>query len=485
MKKQQVKRTLPDYLLYILRVLAIFAVVFMFVPGLNPARMSGLVNKTLSLFTSGYSYGKLTEEFTRAVTKGWVEEGTLRLLNLSSLGGCIGLAIVAAGMCMSLGEIKLKKLGVGVTILGTLVATGCMSGLFTAYNAFCNSTNTDKVEPIFANGLIIILAVLAVIFLLSVIVFFLLPKAKKEDKFEMQAKFKLFLLLLPFIALTLVFMYLPLWGWRVTLFDYKAGYELTGDRFVGFKWFTYLFKNAATRQDIFRVMRNTLAMSGLGLATSWCAMAFAIFLTEIKAMRYRRFIQTFTTIPNFISWVLIYAVALAIFSKEGFLNSVLIDAGIIDDGILFLQSSDHIWIKMLAWGMWKGLGWSAIIYIAAISGIDQQLFEAATVDGAGRFRRILHITIPSLLPTYFVLLLLSIAGILSNGMDQYFVFKNSMNKDTIEVLDLYVYNLGLGSGGASNVALATVIGMMKSIVSITLLFLANRGSKLVRGETIV
>ncbi len=484
MKKQE-KRTLPDYLLYGLRIIAIFSVIFMFVPGLNPARMSGLVNKTLSLFTSGYSYSKLTAEFARAVTKGWVTEGTLRILNLSSLGGCIGLAIIGAGMCMSLGEIKLKKLGVGIAILGSLVSAGSLSGLFSVYNAFCNSTNTDKVEPVFSTGLIIILAALAMIFLLSVIIFLLLPKAKKEDKFEMQAKYKLFLLLLPFIALTCVFMYLPLWGWRVTMFDYKAGYSLTADRFVGFKWFTYLFKNAATRQDIFRVMRNTLAMSGLGLATSWCAMAFAIFLSEIKVLRYRRVIQTLTTIPNFISWVLIYTFAIAIFSKEGFLNTVLIDAGVIDDGILFLQNSSHIWIKMLGWGMWKGLGWSAIIYIAAITGIDQQLFEAATVDGAGRFRRILHITIPSLLPTYFVLLLLSIAGILSNGMDQYYVFKNSMNKDTIEVLDLYVYTLGLGSGGASNIALATVIGMMKSIVSVTLLFLANRGSKLIRGETIV
>lgn len=143
-----------------------------------------------------------------------------------------------------------------------------------------------------------------------------------------------------------------------------------------------------------------------------------------------------------------------------------------------------IWIKMLLWGLWKSLGWNAIIYIAAISGIDQQLYESATIDGAGRFAKIWYITIPELMPTFFVLLLLSIAGILSNGMDQYLVFKNATNKDAIEVLDLYVYNLGLSSG-LSQIPLSTVVSMVKSLISVVLLFGANRVSKAIRGESIV
>ena len=121
-------------------------------------------------------------------------------------------------------------------------------------------------------------------------------------------------------------------------------------------------------------------------------------------------------------------------------------------------------------------------FIAAISGIDQQLYEAATVDGAGRFQRMWNITVPSLIPTFCVLLLMSIANILSNGMDQYLVFENSTNTSSIMVLDLYVYKLGIGQG---QIPLSTVIGMVKSVVSVTLLFAANGISKLIRGESIV
>ena len=132
--------------------------------------------------------------------------------------------------------------------------------------------------------------------------------------------------------------------------------------------------------------------------------------------------------------------------------------------------------------MWKGTGWSAIIYIAAISGIDVQLYEAATVDGAGRFQKMWYITLPGLLPTYCVLLLMAVAGILSNGMDQYLVFETANNSGTIEVLDLYVYKLGI-SGGL--IPLSTVVGMVKTIVSVILLFVANGISKAIRGESIV
>ena len=316
----------------------------------------------------------------------------------------------------------------------------------------------------------------------SVAVQILLPKAEKDAKYEMESKFKLFLMFLPFALLIFLFSYLPLYGWRYAFYDYTSGGTLSSENFVGFRWFASVFQNAATRDDIVRVLRNTLAMSGLGIATSWCAMAFAIFLSEIKTPWVRRFVQTFTTIPNFISWVLVYAIAFAIFASDGFISSMFVNAGIWSEGVNMLQSGSHMWLKMLAWGMWKGIGWSAIIYIAGISGIDQQLYEAATVDGAGRFQKMWHITVPGLISTYMVLLLMSIAGILSNGMDQYLAFYNSNNIDTIEVLDLYVYRAGLVNG---SISFSTMVGMVKSVISVILLFAANGISKLVRGESIV
>ena len=193
--------------------------------------------------------------------------------------------------------------------------------------------------------------------------------------------------------------------------------------------------------------------------------------------------NTLTTIPNFISWVLVYAIAICIFSTDGFVNSfltnVLHQTGANTN---YLQIADHTWLKMLLWGTWKGVGWSAIVYIAGIAGIDQQLYEAARVDGANRFRCIWHITIPGLVPTYMVMLLMSIAGILSNGMEQYLVFENAMNKDVIEVLDLYVYHIGIGQ---NQIPLSTVVGISKSLIGVTLLFAANGISRAIRGESII
>lgn len=322
---------------------------------------------------------------------------------------------------------------------------------------------------------------ISVIIILSLVNLFLVPRSMKGEKLSIEPKFQLFLMMLPVIALCFVFSYLPLYGWRYAFFDYKSGETLSKESFVGFKWFTQLFQNAATRRDIVTVLKNTLAMSGLGILTSWIPMAFAVFLSEIKNTRFRRFVQTFTTIPNFISWVLVYAIAIAIFNTDGFINTLVNSMGG-SASTNYLMSSNHMWLKMLAWGIWKGTGWSAIIYIASISGIDQGLYEAATVDGAGRFAKMWYITIPELIPTFCVLLLMSIANILSNGMEQYLVFSNAMNREKIQVLDLYVYNLGLGSG---LIPLSTVIGMVKSVISVILLFAANGVSKLIRGESIV
>lgn len=293
---------------------------------------------------------------------------------------------------------------------------------------------------------------------------------------------KKFLYILPFMILLGVFAYYPLYGWVYAFFDYAPPIPLSKSPFVGLMWFHSLVENPVKIRQILQVIKNTFGMSGLNILFSWLPMLFAIFLNEIRSVRFRKVVQTVTTLPNFISWVLVYSVAFSMFSGAGMLNSLLIEMGVLKSPVLFLQSSGHVWFTMWMWYTWKSLGWSAIMYIAALTGIDESLFEAAQVDGATRMQVIRHITIPSLLPTFFVLLMLQIASFLNNGMEQYFVFQNAFNKDTIQVLDLYVYNLAMG-GGSYSVSVA--ISMLKSIISVALLFVVNGMSKLLRGESIV
>lgn len=293
---------------------------------------------------------------------------------------------------------------------------------------------------------------------------------------------KLFLMIIPFLVLVFLFSYFPLHGWAYALFDYRPPFKLKDCDYVGFKWFTTLFTNASKRRMILQVMKNTFVMSGLHIVFSWIPMAFAILLNEVKCVPYKKVVQTLTTLPHFISWVLVYTLAFSLLSSSGAVNTLAIQSGWYDTPKLFLQDSEHTYLFMWLLGLWKGTGWSAIMYIAAIAGIDAELYDAAYVDGANRFQTIWHITVPSLLPTYFVLLLLNVASFLNNGVEQYYVFQNSFNLSKIQVLDLYVYNLGLGNGSYS---LATAISIMKSFVSLTLLFSVNALSKALRGDSIL
>ncbi len=288
---------------------------------------------------------------------------------------------------------------------------------------------------------------------------------------------------LPFLIAVFVFSYLPLYGWSYAFFDYHAGMKLKDCTFVGFKFFTAMVDNPISRDEILRVLKNTFGMSFLNILASPLPVIFAICLMEVKAKRLRSLVQTLTTLPNFISWVLVYSVAWSIFSiNDGFLNHFLISTNIISKEINFLANSNHVWLTMLGYSTWKTLGWNSIMYIAAITAIDIQQYEAAMVDGASRFQRIWHITVPGILPTYFVLLLLSIANFINNGMEQYYLFENPMNKSAIEVLDLYVYNMGMVG---QNISYSTAVGVLKSLVSVGLLFFANGLSKSVRKESII
>ncbi|QOL33182.1 ABC transporter permease [Bifidobacterium eulemuris] len=310
-------------------------------------------------------------------------------------------------------------------------------------------------------------------------------KAEKQLRNNNSAKrhsINLWLLIVPFLILSLLFSYLPLFGWLYAFYDYKPPIPLSESEFVGLQWFEMMVQNPAQLRAIGQVLINTFAMSGLNILTSFLPLIFAIMLNEVRAKWFRNLVQTLTTLPNFISWVLVYSVAFAMFSSTGMINELLENLHLITEPIKFLDSDDHTWLKMLLWNLWKGVGWGSILYLAGISGIDQELYEAAQVDGANRFQQILHVTVPQLLPTYFVLLMLSVSNFLNNGMDQYYVFQNAFNTEHIQVLDLYVYNIGMGQNSLS---LATAISMLKSLVSVGLLILVNWLSKRTRGESIV
>ncbi len=289
----------------------------------------------------------------------------------------------------------------------------------------------------------------------------------------------LFGMALPFITMILVFNYIPLFGWIYALYDYKLGVPLIKSEFVGLKYFILAVSESG---GLLPVLRNTLVLSFLAILCSPIPVVFAILISEAKSNIFKKLVQTTTTFPFFISWIIMFAIVFEMFSIEGFINQVAVKLGFVEEGYNYLGTSSIAWYFQTALGVWKNLGWNAIIYLAAIAGIDQELYDSARVDGAGRFRSILHITIPGIMPTFVVLLLLNIAGMLSNGFEQYFLFYNPLVADKLEVLDYYVYRVGLGNFDYSY---STTLGIFKTVVSVILLFFCNYLSKIIRGQNIV
>ncbi len=288
------------------------------------------------------------------------------------------------------------------------------------------------------------------------------------------------LICLPFLLVILVFSYIPLAGWIISFFDYSPGVKLSNMEFIGLKNFVIL--GTTFRDDVIRVTINTLAISFLYLLCSVIPLIFAIMISEIKRSWFARSVQTVTTFPYFISFVIVYSLSFSMFSLEGVVNTLLTNLNILHTPFDFLANEDIAWVFQTLVLVWKNMGWNAIVYIAAITGINQELYDAAVVDGAGRFAKIRHVTIPGISETFLVLLLLSVSNILSTGMDQYMIFMNDMVRDKIEVLDYFVYRVGLTLNDTS---FATTIGMMKSVISIILLFTVNAISKKVRGHSMI
>jgi len=291
---------------------------------------------------------------------------------------------------------------------------------------------------------------------------------------------KYLLIALPFVAFVLAFSYIPLYSWVYAFVNYKIGHPLSSLQFVGFANFTNLIKQY---HEILRVLRNTLVMSFLTILCAPLPAIFAIILNEIKSTKFKRLVQTTTTLPNFISWFVVFGLVTALFSNGGLTDSILYRFGILPaGGAGILGNGAAVWPFQLALNVWKTLGWSTIIYIAAIAGIDNELYDAAKVDGASRFQSILHVTVPGISETFLVLLLLNVGSLLSNGFDQYFAFWNSMVADKIEVLDYYIYKVGIV---LNNYSSSIVLGILKTLVSILLLFTVNVIAKKVRGNSLI
>lgn len=301
---------------------------------------------------------------------------------------------------------------------------------------------------------------------------------KKRKKFT-KNQWYLLGLVSPFILFMIIFSYIPLAGWALAFMNYKPGIPLSKTPFVGLQNFEYIFMFS---DDVLNALKNTLIMSFLGILTSVLPVIFAIMLTEIPARKYTKLVQTVTTIPNFISWVIVFSFTFSLFSRDGAVNMLLMNLGLISEPTNVLANNDAVWYFQTALGIWKGLGWSSIIYFAAIAGIDPELYNAATVDGASRLQKIWYITIPSIGETYLVLLLMSVCNMLSNGLDQYLVFYNALVAEHIEVLDYFIYRVGIKEADYS---FSTAVGILKSGVSILMLFVVNGISKKIRGYTIV
>ena len=305
-----------------------------------------------------------------------------------------------------------------------------------------------------------------------------MSKTKALTMTKPKKDYKLLYYALPFMIIVLLFNYVPIFGWIYAFFDYVPGVKLNDSEFVGLEYFKLIFTDA----NVWRSLTNTFIFAILGILFSPLPMFFAILLNEVKNGPVRKIVQTFTTLPNFISWVIIFSLAFTLFSSDGLITTMLLKIGIGTDGQNLLGDGKAVYIFQSLLGLWKGLGWSSIIYLAAIAGIDQEQYEAARVDGAGYFRCAIHITMPAMIGTFVVLFILNIGNFLNTGYEQYLLFKNSMTADNIEVLDLYAYRIGLEN---MDYSYGVAISIIKSVVSVILVTFANLVAKKARGSAVV
>ncbi|MBD3921751.1 sugar ABC transporter permease [Paenibacillus sp. PR3] len=302
------------------------------------------------------------------------------------------------------------------------------------------------------------------------------PKKLKSFKlgFDFRTQLELKLMLLPAVLFIFLFDFTPLFGLIMAFKNFDPVMGVKGIFTADWNNFTH-FKRVFDNFQFWPMVRNTLGINLIGAAVSIpCTLMFALLLNEIQNARFKSFVQTITYLPHFLSWVIFGGLFITLLNSDGIVNYVLQQLNLIDSPIQFLADPSYFWGVAIGTGLLKDIGWGAILYLAAMAGVDQSLHEAASIDGAGRFKRMLHITIPGILPTLMVLVIFAVSGMLNNNFTQIYVLQNSLNLPASQVIDTYVYQTGLLNFQFSS---ATAIGLMKSVFALLLLFGANWTSK--------
>ncbi|MDQ0112697.1 ABC transporter permease [Paenibacillus harenae] len=290
----------------------------------------------------------------------------------------------------------------------------------------------------------------------------------------------LYLMSLPFVIWVIVFAYVPVWGWITAFQNYKPKNSFLDQKWVGLDNFVELFGD----ERFYLVLRNTLAMSSMGLIVGFTIpVIFALLLNEMKGQFFKRSIQTISYLPHFVSWVVVAGLVSKMLSTDGgAINQLLMSLHLIEEPIQFMAKGSWFWGIVTLSDLWKELGWNSIIFLAAMAGIDPELYEASTVDGAGRFRKMWHITLPGIRTTFMVLFILSIGHLVSIGFEKQMLLGNPLVTDYSEVLDLYALKYGIQM---SRYSYGTAIGIFNSVVSILLVLIANGIYKRVTKESII
>lgn len=275
------------------------------------------------------------------------------------------------------------------------------------------------------------------------------------------------MLLIP-LALIFIFGTIPLIGGIIISFEnFKVTKGIFGSQFVGFKNFAYIFKMPDTPE----LIRNTIVIAvGKNLLTQIVALFFAVMLNELHSVRFRRVAQTVVYLPHFLSWVILAGIVRSMLSTDGTINQFLLQTGVIEAPIWFLGSNDLFQGTIIFSSVWKEFGYSAIIFIAALTSIDPNLYEAAAIDGCGRLRRIFAITLPCISTTVIMIATLQIGGILDAGFDQIFNLYSPVVYETGDVISTYVYRMGLINRQYS---ISTAVGLMQSVICFGLTMLAR------------
>ena len=307
----------------------------------------------------------------------------------------------------------------------------------------------------------------------------LLPKKKKGFWATLFSQWQLMVMSVPVFLYVLLFNYVPLWGWVTAFQEYLPKDGLYGSPWTGLNNFEWLF----TRPDFIQSIRNTLAMSIINLVFGTVSsILLAVLLNEVRNKSFKRTVQTVTYLPHFLSMVIVVGMAQNIFASNGPVNQLFLKLGIIKEPVFWLGEEKRFWWLAGVINVWKEVGWNTIIYISAMTSIDPCLYEAAAIDGAGRFNRILHVTLPGIKSTFVILLIMNIGHLMEAGFEIQYLMGNSLVENYSETIDVFVMRYGISKQKYGN---ATAAGMFKSVVSIVLLFGANFIAKKLDEDTLI